>query len=107
MDRVLLPVKSLAILLHIITAQQAGKGSLLSQWCTYLEKYRLIDMLTVFTHPSVKENIVPTFMNANSLLRIVIATVVLWGEGPPSDIDSYLQDTGRAGRDGAQATALL
>ena len=82
-------------------------------------KYRLFDMFTACTHPSVKEGIVSAFTNVNSPLRVVIATiafgmgldcpnirkVIHWG--PPSDIESYLQETGRAGRDGAQATAIL
>ena len=84
-----------------------------------LVKYRLFDMFTACTHPSVKERIVSAFTNINSSLRIVIATIAFGMEldcpnirkvihwGPPSDIESYLQETGRAGRDGTQATAIL
>ena len=40
-----------------------------------LVKYRLFDMFTACTHPSVKEGIVSAFTNINSPLRIVIATI--------------------------------
>ena len=55
----------------------------------------------------------------NSKLLIIVATVAFgmgldcpdvrriihWG--PPEDIEMYLQETGRAGRDGSQAYAIL
>ena len=82
-------------------------------------KYRMVDMFTSCTHPTVKENIIQGFCNPQSKLRIVIATVAVgmgidcpnvrhiihWGS--PSDIEMYLQETGRGGRDGLPATATL
>ena len=84
-----------------------------------LAKYRLVDMFTACTTPKVKECIIRSFTDYTSPLRVVIATVTFgmgldcsdirrvihWG--PPTDVDSYIQETGRAGRDGKQATALL
>ena len=84
-----------------------------------LSKYRLIDLFTACTPKSVKDAIVDNFCKIDGTLRIVIATIafgmglncpnirriVHWG--PPSDIESYLQETGRAGRDNLPSTATL
>ena len=80
---------------------------------------RIVDMFTACTHPHVKEIILKQFRNPSSCLRIMIATIAFgmgldcpnvrriihWGL--PPDIESYLQESGRAGRDGAPATATL
>lgn len=82
-------------------------------------KYRLVDMFTACTHPSVKNTILERFKDPKSSLRIVIATiafgmgldcsdirrVIHWGV--PSDVESYIQETGRVGRDGREASAVL
>ena len=84
-----------------------------------LVKYRLVDMFTACTHPSVKQAILTTFANQESPLRLLIATiafgmgidcrdirrVIHWG--PPHDVESYLQETGRAGKDNMPASAIL
>ena len=76
-------------------------------------------MYTARTHPSVKEAILAAFTDCKSPLRVVIATIVFgmgldcpnirkvlhWGV--PSDIESYVQETGRAGRDDKEAKAVL
>ena len=66
----------------------------------------------------IKESILASFMRA-SLLRIVIATAAfgmgidcadvyqICHVGPPEDKESYIQETGRAGRDGSHSLALL
>ena len=118
MDRVLLFCQKYDDVTHVYHFM-LGKEAYHPIGAPNLVKYRLIDMFTACTHPSVKEGIVSAFTKTDSPLRIVIATiafgmgldcpnvrkVIHWG--PPSDIESYLQETGRAGRDGAQSTALL
>lgn len=71
------------------------------------------------TEEEVKEEIVQAFTKENSTLRIVIATVAFGMGidcpkvrevvhfGPPDDLESYVQETGRAGRDGLPSLALL
>ena len=76
-------------------------------------------MYTRATTPELKEKIIASFSMPKSTLRIVIATtafgmgidctdirrVIHWG--CPPDVESYVQETGRAGRDGAQSEAIL
>ena len=82
-------------------------------------KYRMLDMFTSCTHPNVKESILNAFLDPDSHLRVVIATIAFgmgldcpnvrtiihWG--PSEDIEQYVQETGQAGRDGQPAKALL
>ena len=81
-------------------------------------RFRLVDMFTACTEKSVKETIIQNFTK-ESPLRVVIATVAFgmglnspnirriihWGS--PADIEGYIQETGRAGRDGQQSVAKL
>jgi len=84
-----------------------------------VSKFRMIDMFSATTPLNVKEWIVKSFVNPYSRLRIVVSTVafgmgidcpnihriVHWG--PPSDLESYIQEKGRAGRDGNTAYAIM
>ncbi len=82
-------------------------------------KYRLVDLFTACTPKNVKDCIIENFCKSGSNLRIVVATIAFgmglncadirriihWG--PPGDIESYLQETGRAGRDGLPSITTL
>ena len=84
-----------------------------------LVKYRLVDMYTQCTEKDIKSQIVSQFTNPHSVLRVVIATtafrmgidcpnvhhIIHWG--PPEDIESCVQQTGRASRNGKQSWASL
>lgn len=77
-----------------------------------LARFRLVDMFTSATHQSVKDSIIDAFCKQDSPLRIVICMVafgmgvdcvgvqqiVHWGAA--QDVESYVQESGRAGRDG-------
>lgn len=79
---------------------------------------RVVDMYTHCTHPTVKSTILEQFTTP-SCLRIVIATIAFgmgidcsevrqiihWGV--PDDIELYVQESGRAGRDGKLSCALI
>ena len=76
-------------------------------------------MFTSDTDAEVKTQIIQSFGSASFPLRIVCATVVfgmgvdtpdicrIIHYGPPSDIHSYIQETGRGGRDGNLTAAVL
>ena len=77
-----------------------------------------VDMYTHCTHQSVKDTILARFTSASNL-RVVVATIAFgmgidcqdvrqiihWGV--PEDEEMYVQETGRAGRDGLMSCALL
>lgn len=71
-----------------------------------LVKFRPVDIYTKCTEGDVKEAIVESFHYPSGNLRIVIGTVafgigldcphnILWG--PPSDFESFIQQTGQGG----------
>ena len=86
-----------------------------------LSKYRVVDMYTSCTDENVKATIIQSFCSLDGIapLRIVIATiafgmgldvpnirqVIHWG--PSDDTESYIQETGRAGRDGETSCAVV
>lgn len=81
-------------------------------------KYRVVDMFTHCTHSTVKKKIIEQF-TTQSPLRIVIATIAFgmgincpdirqiihWGV--PQDAEAYVQESGRAGRDGKRCLAII
>ena len=83
-----------------------------------LPQFRLVDMYTSCTHTTVKEQNSASFSKP-SKLRILIATVAFGMGvnspdvhriihcGPPNDIEMYVQEVGRGGRDGAATIAKL
>ena len=83
-----------------------------------LPQFRLVDMYLSCTDKSVKDSISKLFLT-ESHLRIVIATVAFGMGvdcpdvhqvihlGPPVEKEEYIQETGRAGRDGLQSIAVL
>lgn len=84
-----------------------------------LARFRLVDMFTACTKKEVKDHIIQGFCDPLVLLRVVVATVAFgmgldcpnvrrvihWGS--PTDVEAYLQETGRAGRNGESSDAIL
>ena len=84
-----------------------------------VSQFRLVDMYTGVTHKDVQDSIIEAFRDSAAPLRIVVATVAFgmgvdccsvnqvihWG--PATDMEGYLQECGRAGRNGEFASALL
>jgi len=82
-------------------------------------KFRLVDKFTRACSKDVRKKVLESFMIAGGKLRIVIATTAFGmgvdcpdvskviHYGPPGDFEQYVQETGRAGRDGSPAVALM
>ncbi len=120
MDRVLIFCRSYQ---DVIRIHQFFKLSLGDNWLDtpnspdYV-KHRVVDIFTHCTHTSVKTKIIEQFMS-ESPLRVVIATVAFglgmncpdirqvihWGL--PQDAEAYVQESGRAGRDGKQSVCSI
>jgi ATP-dependent DNA helicase RecQ len=98
--------------------QKLGPGFTEPPGAPDLAQFRLVDMYTHCTCQSVKDTILAQF-TVSSPLRIVVATVAFgmgvdcpdvrqvihWGV--PEDAETYVQETGRAGRDGKLSCAML
>lgn len=84
-----------------------------------LPQFRLVDIFTSRTHSSVKESITSAFSSPASNLRVLIATVAFGMGvnppdvhyiihcGPPNDVETYVQEVGRGGRDGSRTYVIL
>jgi len=84
-----------------------------------LLQFRLVTMYTRASTDSMKKAVLSAFTQPGSTLRIVIATtafsmgidcpdihqIIHWG--PPCSLEQYLQEIGRAGRDGNLSEAIL
>lgn len=104
--------------LYIFFKENLGSYFLSPTHAPDLSKFRVVDMFTAITDTNVKNQIIKSFTSPSSL-RIVIATMAfgmgidcpdvhtIINLGPPEDIDFYIQQTGRAGRDGLPAKAIL
>jgi len=71
-----------------------------------ISRFRLVDIFSACTSVDVKEDSVKSFAKPEGRLRMIVATVAFglgmdcsnvqriihWG--PPSDIESYVQETG-------------
>ncbi len=98
-----------------------GLGSEFTEPYDVLDRsgFRLVDMFTSCTDSDVKSDIISSFTAVEGTLRIVCATIAfglgidcpdvrqVFHVGAPADIASYIQESGRSGRDGNPALALL
>ena len=79
----------------------------------------LVDMFNKACSITKRQQVIESFCKEDSELRIIVAstsfgmgvdcpnirTIIHWG--PPDDLDTYVQETGRAGRDGLSSRAIL
>jgi len=84
-----------------------------------LPDYRLVNIFTKATEDYIKSSVLKQCADANSCLRVVICTAAFGMGidcadfnrtihfGPPDDVETYIQQTGRAGRNGKQSYCYL
>ena len=84
-----------------------------------LSQFRMIDMFTSVLTTEKKDQVLQSFSEIDGVLRLVIATtafgmgidcpnirrILHWGM--PNNLEEYVQETGRSGRDGEHSTAIL
>lgn len=84
-----------------------------------LHQFRMVEMFTRASTKAMKEKVLKSFINVDSKLKLLIATTAfsmgidcpdirnVIHFGVPGTIEQYVQEAGRAGRDGELSTALL
>nr|XP_006819128.1 PREDICTED: Bloom syndrome protein homolog [Saccoglossus kowalevskii] len=80
---------------------------------------RLFGMFHSKTNESVKQHIISSFQNPNGVVRVLFTTIAfgmgmdvkgvhqIIHLGPSNDIDEYMQETGRAGRDASVMASVV
>ena len=83
------------------------------------DRNRLFAMYHSQTQPEVKSSVQTSFTSADGTVRIVFATIAFGmgvnvqklytviHYGPSDDLDDYVQESGRVGRDGKQSHAII
>lgn len=99
--------------------QSLGAKAYYPPCATKTSENRMVAMYHSGTSPTIQEVVLASFSDPNGKVRIIIATTAfgmgvdikglhrIINYGPPSDIESYIQELGRAERDGKQPEALL
>lgn len=107
-----------AIAIHSYLVSALGESYTEPKGSPNFVKYRVVDLYSHCTHSSVKDKLLQLF-TSSSVLRVIVATtafgmgvdcpdvrqVIHWGV--PEDAEMYIQESGRAGRDGKPALAII
>lgn len=120
-DRVIIFCRSYndsSLCFEVLTLELAKSGALITATETG-GKIRVCEKFTACSSPNTKKKIIASFTNPVGVVRVVVATVAFglgldspnvrhiihWG--PPEDLELYVQETGRGGRDKEFTTAVM
>ena len=104
--------------IYLYLKSQLGSGFVFPEDAPDIPEFRLVDMFISLTEHIHKQQILSLFTNESNL-RVVIATVAfgmgvdcsnvrqIIHIGLPDDVCCYIQETGRAGRDGNTSVVTL
>ena len=105
--------------LYLSIAKKMGASILDPIGSPYLSQYRMVDMYTRVSTADNKESMLARFATVGSTLRLIIATLSfgmgvdcpdirrVYHWGVPEDLEQYVQESGRGGRDGKSAEAVI
>jgi len=99
--------------------QLLGQNITIPPGASSIIPFRVLSLFTSASRAELREEILKQFCKCNTNLRLVIATtafslgvdcrditrVINWGS--PNSLEELVQETGRAGRDGREAEAIL
>ena len=103
---------------ELLTLELASCGALITSSDSG-QRVRVCEKFTASSSPNTKKKIIASFTDPSGIVRIVVATVAFglgldspnvrhvihWG--PPEDLELYVQESGRGGRDTKLSTATL
>jgi bloom syndrome protein len=107
-----------ALMYHVLQGK-LGKYITFPPGYPVLQEFRVIDMYTRASTVEMKEKVLKSFCDTKGKLRVVLATTafgmgvdcsdvrMIFHWGPPSTLEEYSQETGRAGRDNKPSKAVL
>ena len=98
---------------------ELASSSVLTATTASGQTLRICEKFTACSAPNTKKKIIASFTHPNGIVRIVVATVAFgmgldspnvrtvihWG--PPEDLELYVQETGRGGRDNMPSNTIL
>ena len=105
--------------LYLAIIEQLDKDKIEPPGYPNFLEYRLVTMFTRASTSHMKKMVLSLFRNTKSLLRVLIATTAfsmgidmpdihqIFHYGTPCDVEQYLQEIGRAGRDEKESRAVL
>ena len=107
------------IFVELVTELDSEDALFVPSLSTGDDREHVCQLYTACTAEDTKDYILKSFTSHTGAVRVVVATIAfglgldapdirqIFHWGPSSNIEAYVQETGRSGRDGLQSTAVL